>query len=80
MLSLVEMMGEGGVGDAEFFLDFVDDQTVRVCLQEQLHDAQAGFGAHGGKHVGVAGDVLHISIIPELWGNVKAEILGEDSR
>jgi hypothetical protein len=36
-----------------------------------LHDAQAGFGAHGREHIGVAsdlsrGDVWHISILLEI--------------
>jgi hypothetical protein len=43
-------------------------------LQKKLHDAQTGLGAHGGKHVGVTGDVgggRHISIIAEIWDWVK---------
>ena len=49
--------------------------------QKELHDAKAGFGAHGGKHVGVPSDLveiwfetgggLHISMIAEIWNHVK---------
>ncbi len=52
------MMGEGGVGDVEFLLNFADYQAFGMSLQEQLHNAQAGFGAHGGKHVGVLGNLV----------------------
>src|ERR1035438_10745771 len=52
--------------------------------EQQLHDAQARLGAHGGKHVGVAGDALavgaglaggacHISIILEIRGRSQGE-------
>src|ERR1700757_1777437 len=48
-----------------------------MCLQQELHDAQAGFGAHGREHVRVTGDLVggelagHISIIAEIWDGVK---------
>src|SRR4029077_11629359 len=46
-------------------------------LQQELHDAQAGFGAHGREHIRVTGDLVggelavHISIIAEIWDSVK---------
>src|SRR4029077_17486229 len=46
-------------------------------LQQELHDAQAGFGAHGREHIRVTGDLVggelagHISIIAEIWDAVK---------
>ena len=58
LLQLVEMVGKRGAGDIEFGLDVSDDQAVGMGGEEQLHDAKAGFGAHGGEHVGEAGDVL----------------------
>ncbi len=73
---LVQVMGEGGVRDVEFGLNFADDQAFGMGGKQQLHDAQAGFGAHGGEHVGELGDLLgvlfgggerwHISIIAEI--------------
>ena len=52
------MMGERGVGDVEFLLNFADDQAFGMRGEQELHDAQAGFGAHGGKHVRVLGDLV----------------------
>ena len=72
ILELVEVMGEGGRGNLQFFLNVADHQPLRVSGQEKLHDAQPGFGPHGGEHVGVARDSfggfvrLHVSIMLEL--------------
>jgi hypothetical protein len=71
------MMGEGGIGDVDFLLDFADHEAFGMRLQQELHDAQAGFGTHGGEHVGITGDLgggrgaRHISIIAEIWDGVK---------
>ena len=66
------MMGERGGGDAQLVLDIADHQSLRVGGQKKLHDAQPGLRAHGGEHVGVAGDLFrvlassHSSIILEI--------------
>src|SRR5437660_2152354 len=73
----VEMVGESGIGDVEFLLDFADHKALGMRLQQELHDAQAGFGAHGREHIRVTGDLVgrelarHISIIAEIWDGVK---------
>src|SRR6201981_863001 len=73
----VEMVGERGIGDVEFLLDFADHEAFGMRLQQELHDAQAGFGAHGREHIRVTGDLVggelagHISIIAEIWDSVK---------
>jgi len=73
----VEMVGESGIGDVEFLLDFADHKALGMRLQQELHDAQAGFGAHGREHIRVTGDLVgrelagHISIIAEIWDAVK---------
>src|SRR6201981_2632243 len=73
----VEMVGERGIGDVEFLLDFADHKAFGMRLQQKLHDAQAGFGAHGREHIRVTGDLVggelagHISIIAEIWDSVK---------
>lgn len=50
--------------------------------QQELHDAQTRFRSHGGKHIRVSrdlagvrlgGGVLHISIIAEIWNDVKGQ-------
>ena len=58
ILQLVEMVGERGVGDFEFTLNLADDQAFRMGGKQQLHDAEARLGSHGGKHVGVFGDAF----------------------
>src|ERR1700745_2964135 len=73
----IEMVGESGIGDVEFLLDFADHEAFGMRLQQELHDAQAGFGAHGREHIRVTGDLVggelagHISIIAEIWDGVK---------
>jgi hypothetical protein len=74
---LVEVMGERGVRDIELRLNFADDQAFGMGGEQELHDAEAGFGAHGGEHVSEFGDLFsvlfgcrsgrHISIIAEIW-------------
>ena len=39
---LVEMMGERGTGDFEFFLNLVHDQSPGMSGEKQLHDPEAG--------------------------------------
>ena len=68
---LVEAVRERGIGDVDFGLDVADDHALGFSGHEQLHDAQARFGAHGGEHVGETGDwsgggVRHVSIILEI--------------
>jgi hypothetical protein len=73
------MMGQRGVGNVELFLNFAYNQALGVGGEQQLHDPQARLGSHGGKHVGVFGDLFggllrsegglgcsHISIIAEI--------------
>ena len=73
MLALArENQRKAGATNVEFVLDFADHEAFGMRLQQELHDAQAGLGAHGGEHVGVAGDAGggggsgHISIIAEI--------------
>src|SRR5216684_3155862 len=56
ILELVEMVRKRGAGDLELVLNFADHQPLRMRGKQQLHDPQARFGAHGRKHVGVAGN------------------------
>ena len=67
----VEMVGEGGVGDCEFVLNFADYEALRVSREQQLHDAKPRFRAHGREHVGIfdraiRSNLRHISIILEI--------------
>ena len=80
ILQLVQMVGERGIGDFEFTLNFGDDQAFGMGREQQLHDSEAWLGSHGGKHVGVFGDAFaglrwrgsfrggddHISILLEI--------------
>jgi hypothetical protein len=49
------MMRQRGTRDLEFAGDFADHQPLRVCAEQQAHDAQARLGAHGRQHVGKTG-------------------------
>ena len=40
VLQFLEVVREGGAGDAELFADVADDQPVRVRGQQQAHDPQ----------------------------------------
>ena len=75
---LLQMMGEGRVGNLQFLLNFADYQSVGVSGKQQAHDAQTGLGTDGGEHVGIGrnalagvsgkrGSIRHISIILEIW-------------
>jgi hypothetical protein len=73
-------VGEGGIGNVEFLLDFADDQAIGMRGQEQLHDAQPGLGSHRREHIRVSdnlfggllrGERIHISIIAEIRFLVK---------
>ena len=37
-----------------------DHQTLRVCREQQLHDAQPRLGPHRGKHVGIPGHLIGV--------------------
>lgn len=54
----IEMMGERGIGDVKLFLDFSYHEALGMGGEQQLHDAQARLGAHGGKHVGKFDDLF----------------------
>ena len=58
VLELFEMVGKGGAGDAEFGADFTDGEAIGMGGEEEAENAEAGFGAHGGEHVGEAGDLV----------------------
>src|SRR5260370_29896618 len=73
-------MGEGRIGDLQFFLNLADHESFGMGGEQQLHDSESGLGAYGGEHVGVFGDPLcglaggwgfsghwHISILLEIW-------------
>ena len=85
-LELVEMMGEGGGGDVEFVLNFAGEEALWMGGEEKLHDTEAGFRAHGGEHVGEFENLRggrfggrHISILAEIWNEVKSEDGGRHS-
>jgi hypothetical protein len=56
VFELFEVMGEGAGRDGQFGADVADDEALGVGAEEEADDAEAGFGAEGGEHVGVAGD------------------------
>ena len=58
VFQFVEVMRERGTGDVELGLEFADDQAIGVGREQEPHDAQAGFSAKGGEHVGVAGGLF----------------------
>jgi hypothetical protein len=84
IFQFVEVMRKSGIGNVQFRLQFADDQAAGVGGQEQLHDAEAWLGAHGGEHVSEFGDLVgvlcnggrHISIIAEIRRLVKRDFFG----
>jgi hypothetical protein len=68
------MVREGGIGDIQLGLHLAHNQSFGMRGEQELHDAKASLGAHGGKHVGVAGHArasfaqgrLHISTLLEI--------------
>ena len=75
------MMRKRGRGNVEFLLDLTSEETIGMGGEKKLHDAQAGFRTHGGKHVrvlkhlrgapGSFGSDDHISIFAEISIEVK---------
>src|ERR1700746_1271121 len=43
----VEMVGESGIGDIEFLLDFADHKALGMRLPQELHDAPVVVGSPG---------------------------------
>jgi hypothetical protein len=81
----LEMMGESRSGNAQLFLNFAGHKAPGMSREEQLHNAQTGLGAHGGKHFGELEDLFwgggvfglgHISIFAEIWDRVKFSAFG----
>src|SRR5215472_5524773 len=76
LFQFFEMVGKGGSGDSEFFLDFAGDHAGGVGSEEEPENLETGLRAEGGKAVGRAGNqqrvgLAHYSIIAEIWKNVK---------
>lgn len=72
------MVRKSGIGDVQFILNVADYQSLRMSGEQGLHDAQARFRAHGGKHVGVTGDISRASsagLIHISMGNGNTEIV-----
>ena len=89
VLQFVEVVRERGVGDVQIFLNVTYDEPLGMGGEQELHDAKAGLGAHGGKHVGELGDVFggrlsgcrrHISIVAEIQFCVKGKDNAETRR
>jgi hypothetical protein len=74
---LFQMVGERRSRNAEFLLDFSGDQAGRVGRQEQAENLEAWLRAESRKAVGGSGNEkgigpLHISMIAEIWKDVKS--------
>ena len=81
VFQFVEVMREGGIWDVDLGLDIADDHALGLSGHEELHDAEARFGAHGGEHIREAGNLSgrhigHVSIILEIWNNSQALFCG----
>ena len=50
---LFEMVRKRRIRDIQSFLDLSNNQALRVCREEYLHDPQSGLCTHCGEHVGV---------------------------
>jgi hypothetical protein len=80
LLQFFEMVRERGSGDAEFFLNFAGNHSCRVGGQEQAENLEARLGTKSREAVGGASDqegigLAHVSIIAEIWKNVKSLLL-----
>src|SRR5579862_2077193 len=69
-------MGKRGSRDAEFFLNFTSDHARWMSREQEANDLEARFRAKGREAVGGTGNekwigALHISIIAEIWKDVK---------
>jgi hypothetical protein len=82
-LELVEMVGQSGIWNFQFFLNLTNDEALGMGGQQQLHDPQARLSAHCREHIGILSHSFygflglggwHVSIIAEIWCNVKPEI------
>src|ERR1019366_3244331 len=67
------MMRQVRCRNAQLFLDLSHHHAVGVGGKQELHDAEARLGPHGGEHVGVAGCLFHSSVIIEIW-NLSSEM------
>jgi hypothetical protein len=80
VFELVEVMGKSGIRDVQLLLKFPDDKSLWMRGQQELHDAEPDFGAHGGEHVselddlflGVPRSVSHTSIFAAIWNIIKS--------
>jgi len=68
LFQFLQMMRKGGSGDAELFLDFAGNHTIRMGSKEEAKYLEARLRAEGGEAVGRASDqkgieLPHISII-----------------
>ena len=72
----VEVMRKSRVGDAQFFLNLSDYETLRVGRQQELHNPQSRLCSHCGEHVGISRHLFscgfrrmtrwHISMFAEI--------------
>jgi hypothetical protein len=67
---------KSGSGDAELFLNFAGDHSFGMGGKQEAENLEARLRAEGGEAVGGASDqkwigLPHISIIAEIWNDVK---------
>jgi hypothetical protein len=76
LLQFFKVMRKSRSRDAQFFLDFSGDHSVGMSSKQEAENLEARLRAEGGEAVGGASNqqrigLPHISIIAEIWNDVK---------
>jgi hypothetical protein len=81
LFQFFQVVGKGGSGYREFFLDLAGNHSIGMSGKEQPENLEPKLGAESGEAVGGPGDqegvgFAHSSIIAEIWKDVKLFLLG----
>src|SRR5437588_5508740 len=58
VLEFFQVVGQSGAGNFQLASDLANHQSFRMSREQQPHDPEPWFGAHGGEHVGEADNLF----------------------